>query len=445
MEAINLGRILLRQYNKVNSTNYSAKEFFENHFEVFHSPKSEKNFISITNSPFHNNGGKKPKPYEKRMAEYLEKIASGNRTTSIGRDFPAEGESQATRSQVDMRNIDALTTEDIYLAQIGDNLFVNIESYSVGIGHPEVLYEIYQGWLVYRDKILDNTFYNYKGNQCDTWNGIWLLANTEDQSVDMTVNDIVNSYTAKKKDKSGNEKPIVDEHKCLRFESVRWHQFFINLAVKYADESFNINVKLFSDTNKAYGDITVDLKDLRYVYDFLKLHTEITGSKRAYIQKIFESWDIKSFRYILEGDTLEKHCFEPNNFYDIIHNLKQDKKVKQKDIINLKNYYFMILSTPEIIATTDRLSTQLINFAKSKAGMRNRITDVEKLVNSWSVAHFSKNLAEMAKTYEDDFTIDILDNNTIIQLNKDCFNVFISQLKLKFYLSTSKSNKNVKF
>jgi len=435
MQSINLGRKFLNCYNRKHKTNYTAKEFLDNiGYDLFYGigdVAGKKSFVHIINSPF----AYKTNSFAEAMSNFTNKIESGVRDMTICREFPAESDYQATASQVDRTWISALSDNDVYLGVIGDSLFVKVEGgYSVAIYDEEVLYDIFQGWIYYR-KMLNDSTYDLKGNQCETWNGVWLVYYYDSKrkiNEDSVINDIINGSISVPTEESIEKlkKKGRKEDRRARLKDVKWYTLFLLMSRVLNNTEININVKAFVKTNKSCGNIIVECDDLKYVHDFLSADFEVDNKKTTII-KIFNDWAPETFGSIIDKCYISKECFKPKDFDEIIRNLRNSKTITKPKISKIKKYIRMIQQTPELEKIIQDLSDYLSKFAKSN--LRDRPRDIKDIVNSTDKSVFYKRISNITKKYDGLFDLKQLTAHILKYSSEDYKSVILPQLVINYY------------
>jgi hypothetical protein len=249
MIATTIGRSFLKVFNEKTGQNMSAKEFFEKEFfEIFYN--HAKYLQWVTNSPFvQMKAGQKPeslKPDERKekMFDLFKKIEDGDRDASIAIGFPAsESKEFATTSGL-VTDIDINANEDdIYLSWIGGGLGVGVAGgYSIYFDEPSLLFDLYEGWKVYRNFLNDPTLQLMRGNQVNTWNGQWLsfLYNKHyKDDFDFT---------------TLHNKSVFDvSDKLIEANTINWSELFFELSNKYEQKTLTGYVYSLGQTNKTLG------------------------------------------------------------------------------------------------------------------------------------------------------------------------------------------------
>ncbi|RXF70098.1 hypothetical protein [Arcticibacter tournemirensis] len=180
MYTTTIGHTFLKEYNRRNGTDYSAKLFFDEvYFRLFFD--DPKYLMWAQNSPFVQ-GISKKKPYFERherlenLSQFHQKVTRGERDASIAIGYPAsETKEYATTSGlVSDINLE-ISEEATYLSWIGSSLSIGVSGgYAILFNDPAILYATFEGWKVYREYLNDVTLERLRPNQIFTWNGQWL-------------------------------------------------------------------------------------------------------------------------------------------------------------------------------------------------------------------------------------------------------------------------------
>ncbi len=249
MIAATIGKTFLKTFNEKTGKNYSAKEFFEKeYFECFYN--HSKYMQWVTNSPFvQMKAGQKPdllKPKERieKLNDLHKKIEDGECDASIAIGFPAsEVKEFATTSGLVTDINTVFDKEDIYYSWIGGGLGVGIAGgYSIYFDEPDILFELYNGWQVYRNLLNDSLLNLMRGNQINTWNGQWLSYK-------------YNKYFREDFDfthlHSRNAISVSD--KLVEVNTISWSELFFEISNKFSQKIITGYVFSLGQTNKTLG------------------------------------------------------------------------------------------------------------------------------------------------------------------------------------------------
>lgn len=175
MVTVQIGKLFLRAYNKRHNLNLTAEEFFTTiYFSLFFNHRYYMQWV--TNSPF--TQGKKPpisdpKDRMSNLNDLINKIDKGDRDASVyigGASSDAKA-FQITSGNVSSMNVD-ISNEDVYYSWIGSGLGVGVKGgLSIFFFNEDILMDIYEGWIHYRNCIED---YYIDPNKINSWNGQWL-------------------------------------------------------------------------------------------------------------------------------------------------------------------------------------------------------------------------------------------------------------------------------
>lgn len=249
MIAATIGKTFLKTFNEKTGKNYSAKEFFEKeYFECFYN--HPKYMQWVTNSPFvQMKAGQKPELLNtneriEKLNDLHKKIDDGECDASIAIGFPASEVKEFATTSGLVTDIDtAIEKEDIYFSWIGGGLGVGIAGgYSIYFDEPEILYDLYKGWHVYRNFLNDSSLNSMRGNQINTWNGQWLSF-------------AYNKYFRDDFDFTHfqNRNAISVSDKLIEVNTINWSELFFELSNKFFSKTITGYVYSLGQTNKTLG------------------------------------------------------------------------------------------------------------------------------------------------------------------------------------------------
>ena len=360
MFTITVGSTFLKEYNKRNTTRYSPKEFYEKVFfeKFFNHPKylwwvqnseftqglstnnnkltyntkykdvsgesvfnckdkilsvedylnKDKNVVSFKKTK--NKRGFSYKVYyylnEAKAGDCLNrftnKINEGARDMSVIIGAPAaEGNEFATTSGMVTDLNSNLTINDAYLSWIGGALILGLKG-GVGVlfDDPEICYETFEGWKVYRKYLNDPILDRLRSNQIHTWNGQWLT-----YKLGREFRSDFNFDTLKSE---GVFKVDTDK---IEVETIPWTRMFFSLSNRFPNEEKLGNVFSLGQTNKTFGFYPFYLKSARKLVEiYQKLFSE---ESYAINKQEFESLFGKHIKRSCELGAIGLQALEPKN------------------------------------------------------------------------------------------------------------------------------------
>lgn len=384
MFTVTVGNTFLKEYNRKNEVDYSPKEFFDKVFwkTFFDYPKylwwvqnspftqgissDSKNRLGIYNNLKDEDGNtakfkenqiesieqnlnddsnvlsfKKTKKKdeftfkilyfldnkrrEKCLMDFHKNILKGVRDASIAIGRPAsEAKEFATTSGL-VTDIELdMSSEEVYLSWLGGALILGLEG-GVGVlfDDPEICYETFEGWKVYRKYLNDPILERLRPNQIHTWNGQWLTYKLGREFRPDFNFDALKSEGVFK----------VDTDK-IELETVPWTRLFFSLSNRFPHAEKLGNVFSLGQTNKTFGFFPFYLKSARRLVDiYQKLFTE-----ESYVlnKNEFESLFGKHIKRSCELGAIGLQALEPNNLTkyfgkDSNLNLKKPNFSRKKD------------------------------------------------------------------------------------------------------------------
>lgn len=395
MNISSFGKLFLRTFNEKNSSNKIAEEFFWNEmYPIFF--EGDKHLMYVQNSPF-SNPANKNKTKEEKIKLFKEKIQNqefdgsmfiggfaGWKTNEKGKLIHSEL-IQTTSFNLAGDYSHKINSDEIYLSWIGAALVIQFGGISFLFENGEILYKIYEGWKLYRELLNDEIYSNFKGNQIQTWNSLWL-----DYSYSLRKENDFNPF-------QGNDDNLL--------KAPYWVKFVLKLSYFYPDTIQNAYVFKLGQTNETYGTMIIQLKSIMRLMDF---YSEYFGENDYVI-------NISSFEKILgTGYSIQKICEmgslgiialkpkllkleemksksesvtkEINKYYNELKN--------NSEFINIYKTYIMInLNYKNIENEVKEIAKTLIHFEKTSR--KNNQTIVGELLNSYNSTTFKEKVIEI--------------------------------------------------
>nr|WP_321451039.1 hypothetical protein [uncultured Carboxylicivirga sp.] len=346
MIAATIGRTFLKVFNEKTGNNYTAKEFFEKeYFECFYN--HPKYMQWVTNSPFvQMKAGQKPHllnetERKEKLNNLHVKIEEEVPDASIAIGFPASETKEFATTSGLVTDIEIeRDNDDVYYSWIGGGLGIGVAGgYSIYFDEPEILFELFNGWKVYRTFLNDAALDKMRGNQINTWNGQWLaFVNNKRFSDDFDFTHLQNYGSISVNDKT------------IEVNTITWSKLFFEISNKLSDRIITGYVYSLGQTNKTLG--------------FYPFHFEKARNLRKYYSKLFGEYaainDAKIYESLF-GIHIKRACelgniglqaLEPKDlrkFFGNDSNLKlakpkpnkdeeKNRKAQQKDYENIITY-----------------------------------------------------------------------------------------------------------
>lgn len=427
MFTITVGNTFLKEYNRRNQSDYSPKEFFEDEFFriFFDHPKylwwvqnseftqglsSDKNNLLIFNEKLKNPQNKTlllnteeevtniekqllsnkdvrsfkktkgkngtsfkvyyfldKKERQTCLTKFTSKINKGARDMSVIIGSPASEENEFATTSGMVTDLDTkLSLNDVYLSWIGGALIVGVSG-GVGIlfDDPEICYETFEGWKVYRKYLNDPVLERLRPNQIHSWNGQWLTFKLgRDYRSDFNFD----SLKGKEIFKITSEK--------IEIETVPWTKLFFSLSNRFPNGEKLGNIFSLGQTNKTFGFFPFYLKSARRLVDiYQKLFTE---ESYALNTTQFESLFGKHIKRACELGAIGLQALEPKNLTKYFGK-DSNLRLKEPNYSRKKN-------------ESDEDFSQRFNNLKEKDNL-NLITF--QTYKTWLIAMISKNKEEL--------------------------------------------------
>lgn len=441
MYTTTVGKTFLKEYNRRNNTNLSARDFFD---KVFHPLffGHKKYLFWAQNSPFVQ-GISKNKPFFEpverleKLSKFHEKIENGERDASIAISYPAsELKDFATTSGLVTDLQIAISEEDVYNSWIGGTLSLGVAGgYALLFDDPEITYATFEGWKVYRNYLNDPALEKLPGNKIITWNGQWIeFYYNKRFRKDFDFNDFVNRGAIKKDDAKAT----------IEIQTIEWSKLFFSLSNKFPSVSKTAYVFAIGQTNKTVGFIPFQFKKGRLLH---QIYQQLFGEEN-YKTNVsdFENLFGKHIKRACELGNIGLQALEPKN---IAKNFQKDTSKIKLDQITFQTYKTWLIAMisknkTEISEYTRDIATSLVNYRKG--GRKNdRKNLLEKEFFKTSKKEFLKAIDKIVS--DDTVEMEIVEKmnslrNYIHFTNKDEFSYFI--LLLKFDYSYAERNSQTK-
>ena len=432
MHLTTIGKIFLKEYNARNNSSLTAKKFFNDiFFPLFFN--HEKYLMWVVNTPF-TIAKEVKKPIFKTKEYKLKALATFNKKIEQDKEFSmnvvvggsASDNEQTTSALFDSCYFKTLSTEDKYLSWIGHALGICVEGgLIISFQDPKLLYLIYEGWRKYRTFLNDEAFLELKGNQINTWNGVWVLLNLK--SSDFTDSDISQLIHVPKK----------AAIKTSEFKTVPWTGIILNLHNLIRDENIYSYVYKLGQLNTSIGIIPIKVEEVR--------------RPMKYYIKMFGLDD-----YILNKDQIENHILGSNYFgfdnvceygnigvmavkpVDIFEN-NFDAKIKKYKINTklikptLKAWIMAVINKEEILKLSEDLSNYLKEYVNSdKKGKTEYSNKATQLLEKNNKTIFFKELSEINKNLKPNAELAKELKDSVHFMDNDMFKYFIALVSLTF-------------
>jgi hypothetical protein len=322
MIAATIGRTFLKAYNEKYKNEMTAKQFFEEVFwPLFYN--SEKYMQWINNSPFDQISKRKLhgsiEERKKALSDFVEKIEVKkvkDMSTLIG--APASDQKEFATSSGLVSDIEIkIDDDDAYSSWIASGLCLGVGMYSILYNDKDILLDTFEGWKVYRSLLDDNGFEKLKGNQINSWNGLWLNFRYSKSYVDDF------DYS-----RFQSEGFFTEKQNFIELSKIKWSELMFNISRHTKEESIIGYVHKVGDVNKTIGFYQFFFSSARTLVSYYsKLfggHPKLLGAKKY--ETIF-------------GDTITKACqkgivglqaLEPKDLRKYFNNDKNLKLIKPK-------------------------------------------------------------------------------------------------------------------
>lgn len=426
-----IGKTLLAEYNRRQGTGLTAEQFFD---QVFHPVfYGHARYLQwVTNCPFVQ-GYKKSAPPDaadraERLKKFKKKVHSGNiADASYAIGFPATGVQETTSGQVSNMAI-PLSAEDIYASWIGGGLGIGVQGgFSIYFNHPEILWQVYEGWAWYRNFVED--YDKLRSNQIDTWNGQWF------------------SQTC---NPDFNEKfPVAQMHAVMRttndggleFSTQRWTEVAWGIARRFKQQRITGYICSLGQTNTTIGFIPFELPALEEPFQF---YQELFGENEFFDKhdKITQMFGTAhSFRSACQKGAIGVPALEPKDLTQYMTTAKKTGKMpdyakaddEKKIAFKVYQSWLMaMLNKKEYWQKADEAAQAYHNYiAGGKKANTMRTNVVNKLLESPNKRLFIESTTALMNSPEDADVISAIAQE-VDDLPDDNFRYFLTLIKFRF-------------
>ncbi|MBL7977507.1 MAG: hypothetical protein JNN12_04140 [Bacteroidetes Order II. Incertae sedis bacterium] len=425
-----IGRKLVTLYNQRKNTNLSVEAFFDTVFYPLFFDNA-RYLLHVHNAlPFQHSKFASDPIKRKNTKMELHKLiqtAAPNGSTFVG--AAASGVDGTTSGQVTSLNL-GLSTEDSYASWIGAGLGIGLEGgYSILIDSNEVIWATYEGWQQYRNRLIDTP--NQKGNQINTWNGVWLshCSNRRFNSDSPMLGFDYSMFQAK-----GDQAGV---------KTQSWIKVIFALANQHPNQNLIAYVYSLGQMNKTIGFIQINLpqvKRLNEIYSHLVKLSEFEIAQ----QQLEDVYDTEfSFKRACMLGSIGLQALEPSKLREIMTGKKSFKPPKDEaTAITFTIYQTWItamLDNKQLLEKSQEIAKHLRAFVlEDRQGKTTRKNLVDKILDASSRKAFIENLKEAIQSgsLDDQFFDDIV--TEIMFMPADHFPLFMTLIRFKYAIESNK-------
>lgn len=432
-----IGRIFLNAYNKKYNTQYTAKEFFT---DIFIPLFFDHNKYMMTggNSPLENPKlswddmikGKKEYETNEKRKERIEKIINKIETcradSSIAIGYGVLDLSTASASQITSLDFED-NKDDIYLSWVGAGLGITVAGgITILFNDEKILLDIFEGWSVYRNYL--EQYPRLKGNQINTWNGIW-IAHRYDRNFD-------EDYPT-----SGLNplNPLNDD--VLNISTRTWLDILWAIATYHKSLDVVSYIYKIGQSNSTLGFIPFKLQEIISPYYFYKkiFGDDTSGEVLARMKKIYATKE--GLQTACERGVIGVKALEPRD-------LQQYKPGPKSKVVKCKsneeqldfNLYIIwiiaMMNNEQMWEISQDFARALINYEKgAPKNSRVRVNNVNQLFEAQNSRLFIANLipiiGDLAKEEMEEFS---KIGKIVNDMPKDNYPYLITLIKFQYAL-----------
>lgn len=320
-----IGAKFLEIYNRRESKNYSAEEFFDKVlFPAFF--EDERHLMHVFNSSFFQKVSKnelsnsrlsKSEFQFKRLKEIIDAgaVHAGTYAGSWG-----DGPHQTTAGQVTNICID-VDKDEMYASWIGNALSIRVEgSQCLLIDSEPVLWHLFEGWKVYRKYM--EPLNRMKGRQIETWNGYWLA----------------------KGDLSKAPHPPI---KGDKLDTYPWLEVIARILHWHGGEIMPVYVFSLGQTNITYGFINIHLPELKRLqnahYNLKRATYAVEEGDETFWQRYVPEFH-KDFTALLAQGEIGINGLAPKHYVTFLAGNLSPSKSNSQLFANIETYILAMLN-----------------------------------------------------------------------------------------------------
>lgn len=425
-----IGRKLVALFNQKNGTEHSNESFFDSvYYPLFFD--DARYLLHVHNAlPFQQSKfAKDPIARKKTKAELHKVIKTSlpNGSTFVG--AAASGVEGTTSGQVTSLNL-GFSSEDAYASWIGAGLGIGVEGgLSFLIDSEEIIWATFKGWEYYRKRLRDTP--NQKGNQVNTWNGVW-LSHCLNRRYSAENPMIGFDFTMFKS---------INEQVGIKTQS--WIKVLFALAFKHPDQALLAYVYSLGQMNKTVGFIQFNLpqvKRLNEIYAHLVKLSEFEIAQK----QLEDMYDTEfSFRRACMTGSIGLKALEPAKLREIMDGKRNFRPPKDEaTAITFTIYQTWItamLDNKQMLEKSQEIAKHLRDFVlgdqKSKTTRKNL---VDKILEAGSRKLFIEKLKDAIQSgsLDDQFFDEVVAE--IMYMPADHFPLFMTLIRFKYAIVSNK-------
>lgn len=425
MYAAYIGKKFLRLYNERYGTSHTAREFFDEIiFPRFFN--AEKHFVNVSNSSFFQSVSEKELVGEMTKPLYqlqrLHKtIASKPPDGSSMVGCAAAGIDGTTSGQVSSSVVPPLAHEDVYASWIGTGFGIYAgDKLSFFIEEPEILWALYEGWEHYR-KLLDQTpKQGLKGNQVETWNGLWLCHVCKRG---YQLGELIHPET---KDLNG----------VTMLQGKQWAEIVGALCRKLGQNDTVVQVYAFGSMNISVGFIPLrlqEIRNLRAVRDLLFGPLDFGPENDRWLDLLYETEF--GFKRACERGQIGLVAMEPENLQKHIKDSNNQKLTDNRFHFFIYQIWITaMLNNTELYKLAEVTGTTLQQY--EDAGEKAKTTRPNAVKSLWEATGKKDYLNCLTEIIKDDgTTAEVLEKvvDNIWHLPTDKFPLFAALIRFQYF------------
>lgn len=424
-----IGAKFLEIYNRRESKNYSAEEFFDKVlFPIFFG--DERHLMHVSNSPFFQkpsdkdlkgSGLTKSEYQYQRLREKIANIAETGADMSFYVGFTANGPDQTTSGQVTSL-FPELTGDELYASWIGNALAIRVEgSQCLLIDSESVLWHLFEGWKTYRKYM--QPVKGMEGRQIETWNGYWLA----------------------KGDLTKAPSPPV---KGGKLDTYPWLEVIARLLDWHGGTEMPVYVFSLGQTNTTYGFITIHLPELQRLQDARHALRQSLVSKAESDASFWEHYTPElSLRDVCQLGELGLRGLRPQDYGKIMEEKFTAPKINDKNsnlFLNIETWLIAMLNNKtELQKLAADLASELRAAEEAKsARSRSKVTDTEAkaLFEARGLTSFINALADFVEQYHKGAAVSKSVVDQTLRIPIDQFPLFKALLRFEYIYSKNQQN-----
>lgn len=433
-----IGKKFLKLYNHRNSSNLSARNFFDEIFFLLFFD-DEQHLMHVGNSPFFQRpsgkalegGLTKSRAQLKKLHQDIENEPP-NMAIFVG--YAAKDVTGTTSGQLTTLDF-RINPEEMYASWIGEALGIGVSGgFVMLLDNDVILWNLYEGWNYYRHYLKQTP--NLKDKQIETWNGKW-LTHTLSEHFDKDEPTALFAL---------GEEEVLGK---LAIATQSWSEVLFALARRFPNSTLTAYAYNLSQTNTTLGFVNLCLPEIKLPFElrdkiFLNKEDSVLSDKQ--IQKLSTYY---SFKSACKFGTIGIKALEPDKLREFmpppIGRGKEYKFTDETSYIQFQLYKIWIiamLNKTELLDSASAIAkilreTETLTNADNR-GKNSASQEIKTLRDAKNKREFIESLTgllEKTPQHADNFH-QVVEN--IVKMPVDSFPLFLTLIRFEYQFQKSK-------